>query len=65
MDNIKTSTDIIILNTSDIQKIYGLTRDEVYAILNVRGCPRIKGGNNKHYRVIKDEFEKFLRARRA
>lgn len=65
MDNAKATTDIVILNTNDIQKIYGLTRDEVYAILNVRGCPRIKGGNNKHYRVIKDEFEKFLRARRA
>lgn len=65
MDNIKTSTDIVILNTTDIQKIYGLTRDEVYAILNSKGCPRIKGGKNKHYKVIKDEFEKFLRARRA
>ena len=59
------STDIVILNTNQIQKIYGLTRDEVYAILNSKGCPRIKGGKNKHYKVIKDEFEKFLRARRA
>lgn len=64
MENVR-ATDIVILNTTDIQKIYGLTRDEVYAILNSRGCPRIKGGNNKHYKVIKDEFEKFLRARRA
>lgn len=58
-------TDIIILNTRDIQTLYGLTRDETYAILNSRGCPRIKGGKNKHYKVIKDEFEKFLRNRKA
>ena len=64
MDNVR-ATDIVILNTNDIQKIYGLTRDETYAILNSKGCPRIKGGKNKHYKVIKDEFEKFLRARRA
>lgn len=63
MENLKT--DIVILNTNDIRRIYGLTREETYEILNVRGCPKIKGGKNKHYKVIQDEFEKFLRNRKG
>jgi len=64
MENLKTYTDIVILTTTDIRNIYGLTRDEVYALLNSKGCPKIKGGKNKHYKVIKDEFEKYLRNRK-
>lgn len=59
------STDIVILKAEDIQRLYGFTREEVYALLNTKGCPVLPRQHKKSpYRTIQDEFEKWLRSRR-
>lgn len=60
------STDIIILKPKDIQALYGFTRDETYDLLKTKGCPVLPRKNPQSpYRVIQDEFEKWLRSRRV
>lgn len=58
-------TNIEILRVKDITRLYGLPSDEVYRLLNIKGCPVLPRDPKRPYRVIKDEFEKWLRTRRA
>lgn len=60
----EAQTSLVILNTKDIQNIYGFSRDETYRILNSKGCPLIFGGRGKRYKVEKKAFEEFLMNRR-
>ncbi len=59
------TTDIEILTVKDIRQLYGFGSDEVYIILNTKGCPVLPRRGNSPYRVIKDEFEAWLRRQRV
>lgn len=59
------TTDIEILGVKEIQKLYKFNKDEVYKLLNIKGCPVLPREGHAPYRVIKDEFEKWLRSRRV
>lgn len=58
-------TDIVILSLKETMAIYGFTRKEVTKLFNTRGCPVLPRESGAPYRVIKDEFEQWLRTRRA
>ena len=55
-------TSLKILTIKDIQKLYGFGRDEAYGLLNIKGCPVLPRARNKPYKVVQDEFEKWLRS---
>lgn len=59
------STDIVIITLSDIMELYGFTRKEATKLVNIAGCPVLPRVDGAPYRLIKDEFEKWLRSRRA
>lgn len=54
-----------ILTINDIIKEYGLPRDYVYSLLKTKGCPVLPKKSGEKFRVIQDEFEKWLRGRTA
>lgn len=54
-----------ILGIKEIMSIYGFPRNYTYELLNTKGCPVLPRGENGHYRVIRDEFEKWLRSRKV
>lgn len=58
-------TDIVILTVKDLQSLYGFNRDEVYVLLKTEGCPVLPRERHAPYKVIQDEFEKWLRGRRV
>lgn len=41
-------------------KLYGLSRDEVYCLLNKRGCPLLTGGNKKKYRISAKDLNDWM-----
>lgn len=57
-------TELKLLSTKDIYKIYGIPRNTVYELLHIKGCPVIKGGNGKRFLVEQSEFEKWLKNRK-
>ena len=57
------STDIIILTLGDIMELYGFTRKEATKLVNTTGCPVLPRVDGAPYRIIKDEFERWLRSR--
>ena len=59
------STDIEIIGLDDIMVLYRFTRKEATRLLNTRGCPVLPRMDGAPYRIIKDEFEKWLRSRRV
>ena len=59
------STDIQILTLKDIMHLYGFSRKEATKLLNTRSCPVLPRESGSPYKVIKDEFESWLRSRRA
>lgn len=61
----KRGTDIEIITPADIVELYGFKRDEVYKLLKVKGCPVLPRSETAPYRLIKDEFERWLRSRRV
>lgn len=61
----KMTTDIEIITVPDIMELYGFKRDEVYKLLKVKGCPVLPRSETAPYRLIKDEFERWLRSRRV
>ncbi len=58
------TTDIVILTVSQIRELYGFNKDEVYVLLKTKGCPVLPRAQHAPYKVIQDEFEKWLRGRR-
>lgn len=59
------STDIVILTVKDIMQLYGFNKKEVYKLLSTKGCPVLPREAAAPFRVIQDEFEKWLRNRRV
>lgn len=58
-------TNIEVIGIRDIIELYGFSRKEATRLLNTRGCPVLPRESGQPYRVIKDEFERWLRSRRA
>lgn len=58
-------TNIEILTVKDIQTLYGFNRDEIYNLLNIKGCPVLPRQPHAPYRLIKDEFEMWLRKQKV
>lgn len=59
------STDIEIITLNDIMQLYGFARKEATRLVNTKGCPVLPRVDGAPYRVIKDEFERWLRTRHA
>lgn len=59
------TTDIVILTVDDIMELYGFNRNYTYNLLKVKGCPVLPRPSSAPYRVIKDEFERWLRSRKG
>lgn len=59
------STNIIVLRMDEIMRLYGFTRKEATKLLNTKGCPVLPRVHGAPYRVIQDEFEQWLRSRKA
>ena len=59
------TTNIEIITVPDIMELYGFKRDEVYKLLKVKGCPLPPRSETAPYRLITDEFERWLRSRRV
>lgn len=58
----KTTIEIIGMN--DVISLYGFSRKEATRLLNTRGCPVLPRESGQPYRVVRDEFEQWLRSRR-
>lgn len=58
-------TDIRILTLKDIMKLYGFARKEATRLVRTKGCPVLPRVQGAPYKVIKDEFEQWLRTRRV
>ena len=58
-------TDIFIIGMKEIMELYGFTRKEATRLLHTKGCPLLPREWNAPYRVVKDEFETWLRSRRV
>lgn len=59
------TTDIVIIGIKDIIELYGLNETEVYKLVQTKGCPVLPRKRGGPYRIIKDEFETWLRSRRV
>ena len=59
------STNIEIIGVKEIKKLYGFNTDETYKLLSRKGCPVLPREVGAPYRIIKDEFEAWLRSRRV
>lgn len=55
------TTDIEIIGIKELKELYGFSKNEVYRIVNVKGCPLLPREPGGPYRLIKDEFENWLR----
>lgn len=58
-------TSIEVIGIKDVIELYGFSRKEATRLLNTRGCPVLPRESGMPYRIIKDEFENWLRTRRA
>lgn len=58
----KTTIEIIGMN--EILALYGFSRKEATRLLNTRGCPVLPRESGMPYRIVRDEFENWLRSRR-
>ena len=58
-------TTIIILGLKDVMDMYGFSRKEATRLLNTKGCPVLPRESGQPYRVVQEEFEHWLRSRRA
>jgi len=59
------STDIVIIGIKEMMELYNFTSKEAYRLVMTRGCPVLPRRRGGPYKVIKDEFESWLRGRRA
>ena len=56
-------TNIVIIGMADVMKLYGFSRKEATRLLNTKGCTVLPRESGQPYRVIQEEFEKWLRTR--
>lgn len=54
-----------ILEIQDIVERYQVTYYQARKWLNLRGCPVLPRGRGGRYRVLKDEFERWLKNSKA
>lgn len=59
------STDIEILSLKELMALYDFSRKEVTRLLRTKGCPVLPRVEGAPYKVVKDEFETWLRTRRV
>ena len=59
------TTSIEIIGIKEVIELYGFSRKEATRLLNTRGCPLLPRESGQPYRIVKDEFEQWLRSRRA
>lgn len=59
------NTDIKIISLPEIMELYGLSRKEVTRLVRTKGCPVLPRVDGAPYKVVKDEFEQWLRTRRV
>ena len=58
-------TDIVIIGMKEIMDLYGFSRKQATKLLNTKGCPLLPRDDGAPYRVVKDEFEMWMRGSRA
>jgi len=58
-------TTIVIIGMAEIIELYGFSRKEATRLLNTRGCPVLPRESGQPYRVIQEEWEKWLRTRKC
>ena len=58
-------TKLRIIGMHDICEMYNLTRKEATKLLNTKGCPLLPRVFGAPYKTVQDEFENWLRQRRA
>lgn len=59
------TTDIEIIGIKDIIDLYGFSPKETYKLVNTKGCPVLPRDPGAPYKLIKDEWENWLRSRRV
>ena len=58
-------TTIEIIGIVDVMELYGFSRKEATRLLNTKGCPVLPRETGQPYRIVKEEFEQWLRTRRC
>ncbi len=58
-------TDIEIIGIKEVIELYGFSRKEATRLLNTKGCPVLPRSSGQPYRIVKGEFEQWLRIQRA
>ena len=56
-------TNITIISLKDVMNLYGLSRKQATRLLNTKGCPVLPRRDGDNYRIVKEEFELWLRSR--
>ena len=59
------TTDIKIIGIKEVMWLYGFSRKEATRLLNTKGCPVLPRESGMPYRIVKEEFETWLRSRRV
>lgn len=59
------TTDIVVIGIKQIMDLYGFSSKEAYKFVNTKGCPVLPREPGAPYKLIKDEFEAWLRSRRV
>lgn len=59
------TTDIKIIGIKEVMMLYGFSRKEATRLLNTKGCPVLPRESGMPYRIVKEEFEQWLRTRRC
>ena len=58
-------TTIEIIGIKEVIELYGFSRKEATRLLNIKGCPVLPRESGQPYRIVKDEFESWLRTARV
>ena len=58
-------TTIEIIGIKEVIELYGFSRKEATRLLNTKGCPVLPRESGQPYRIVKDEFETWLRTARV
>ena len=53
-----------IITFSELCEIYGFGKAEATRYLNMRGCPVLPRKKGQPYKVVKSEFDEWLKAQR-
>jgi len=58
-------TTIEIIGIKEVTALYGFSRKEATRLLNTKGCPVLPRESGQPYRIVKEEFEHWLRTRKC